>query len=176
MARRKKSMRSRVERNRNVADRLAHRPYFVAPQKAYEKISITTRKRKLRTMTATPGSGELLALAGDCERYAKIIEGIIVVPDDYRDGDATERREPRTTLLKAAAALRLAAKPAEEGVREAMIEECAKIAALSAAKHHDEARDLFKKRGEFEARAARDAAYDIEETIRALSATGEPKT
>lgn len=45
------------------------------------------------------------ALADDCEKYAEIIEGIIVVANDWRPGDS-ERREPRETLLKAAAALR----------------------------------------------------------------------
>jgi hypothetical protein len=48
------------------------------------------------------------ALASDCELYAKIIEGIVVVANDWKPGDP-ERREPRETLLKAATALELAA-------------------------------------------------------------------
>lgn len=51
------------------------------------------------------GADALLALAADCEKYAKIIEGIYVVAAGWKPGDP-ERREPRETLLKAAAVLR----------------------------------------------------------------------
>lgn len=51
----------------------------------------------------SPETETLLALAKDCELYAKVIEGIIVVDDETC---ANERREPKTTLLKAAAILR----------------------------------------------------------------------
>lgn len=47
-------------------------------------------------------------------------------------------------------------------------ERCAAIADAVAAKHEAIARDLFKRPGEFRARAARDAAYDIAEAIREL--------
>lgn len=47
-------------------------------------------------------------------------------------------------------------------------EACAQVADRSAAKLEEKARDLFKQRGEFETRAARDTAYDIAESIRAL--------
>jgi hypothetical protein len=39
----------------------------------------------------------------ECRKLAKIIVGIMVVPDGYRDGDGTEYPEPKTTLLAAAA-------------------------------------------------------------------------
>ena len=46
------------------------------------------------------------ALAKECELYAKVIEGIIVAPNDWKEGDSTEHREPRGVLLRCAAALR----------------------------------------------------------------------
>jgi hypothetical protein len=48
---------------------------------------------------------EIMQLIADCELYAKVIEGVAVVADDWQPGDP-ERREPRETLLRAAAALR----------------------------------------------------------------------
>jgi ribosomal protein L32 len=56
----------------------------------------------------TDRSSDIEALAKDCERYAKVIEGIIVVDDETC---TNERREPRTTLLKAATALRASLQP-----------------------------------------------------------------
>jgi hypothetical protein len=50
----------------------------------------------------------MMELADDCELYAKIIEGITVVANDWKEGDP-ERKEPRETLLKAAAAIRSSA-------------------------------------------------------------------
>lgn len=41
----------------------------------------------------------------DCELYAKVIEGIVVVADDWKPSDPV-RREPRETLLRAAAEIR----------------------------------------------------------------------
>jgi len=52
---------------------------------------------------AAPVETDIEALTKDCELYAKVIEGITVVDDETC---ANERREPKTTLLKAAAALR----------------------------------------------------------------------
>lgn len=52
---------------------------------------------------------------------------------------------------------------------EEIIRQCAKVAADAAEKLDKQARDLFKKRGEWEVRAARDTAYDIEQDILALS-------
>jgi glutamine synthetase len=48
-------------------------------------------------------SADIEALASDCELYAEVIECINVVDDET---GANQRREPKTTLLKAAAALR----------------------------------------------------------------------
>jgi hypothetical protein len=59
---------------------------------------------------------------------------------------------------------RLAAKPADEGAREATIEECAKMADARAAR--------YKTSGGF---GRSDEAREIAKDIRALSAPGEPK-
>jgi hypothetical protein len=70
----------------------------------------------------SPETETLLALAKDCELYAKVIEGIIVVDDVTC---ANERREPKTTLLKAAAALRgLAPCPDQSALRAAAERVC----------------------------------------------------
>jgi hypothetical protein len=70
-----------------------------------------TKGQRLRASVLA--TREKLELADRCERYARIIEGITVVADDYRPGDP-ERKEPRETLLEAAAALR-ASVPADAG-------------------------------------------------------------
>lgn len=56
---------------------------------------------------STPISAD--GLIDRCNRYAVIIEGIVVVPDDWQPG-GPERKEPRTTLLEAADELERAAK------------------------------------------------------------------
>lgn len=54
-------------------------------------------------------------LIRDCELYARVTVGVTVVADDWKPGDP-ERREPRDTLLKAAAALRTPPLPDREEI------------------------------------------------------------
>lgn len=70
-------------------------------------------------MSPHTDAGALLKLADDCALYAKVIEGIIVVENDYQPGDV-ERREPRETLLKAEAFLRQAASHGRAGGEPAL--------------------------------------------------------
>lgn len=100
------------------------------------------------TLRHTPTQMQMLIER--CKRYAAVIEGIIVVPDDYQPGDEhLEFREPRTTLLEVAEVLnsheRLTARVAElEGLlseaRDFLLDANVQLA-LSAA---DEAKETQK--------------------------------
>jgi len=93
-------------------------------------------------MTATPESAALLALADDLRKAAVDFEGMREWHANAVDGDCephdstqVEMDAASKTAIKAADLLaRLAAKPADEKVREATIEECAKVAEMWASR------------------------------------------
>jgi len=105
---------------------------------------------------------------------AEVIAGLKAAHANFmahgRDRESDERYKDMADTVRN---LYVSASPVSGDVRAATIEECGNEAHKIVEIYEAKAIELFKKSGEWEARASRDTAELIESNIRALSPSGE---